>query len=45
MAVAITRTGLSARELRAEALRTKDSYQARRLLALEHFKVAKNRGF
>ncbi len=34
MAVAITRTELSARELRAEARRTKDSYQARRLLAL-----------
>ncbi len=34
MAVAITRTGLSARELRAAARRTKDSYQARRLLVL-----------
>ena len=34
MAVEITRTELSARELRAEARRTKDSYQARRLLAL-----------
>ena len=34
MAVAITRTDLSTEELRAEARRTKDSYQARRLLAL-----------
>ncbi len=34
MAVAITRTELSAQELRAEARRTKDTYQARRLLAL-----------
>ncbi len=34
MAVAITRTDLSAEELRGAAQRTKDSYQARRLLAL-----------
>ncbi len=34
MAVAITRTDLSTEELRAEARRAKDSYQARRLLAL-----------
>ncbi len=34
MAIAITRTGLSAGELRAAARGTKNSYQARRLLAL-----------
>ncbi len=34
MALAITRTELSARELRAEARGTKDSYRACRLLAL-----------
>ena len=34
MAVAITRTDLSAEELRRAGRRTKDSYQARRLLAL-----------
>ena len=34
MAVAITRTELSGQELRSEARRTKDTYQARRLLAL-----------
>ena len=34
MAIAITRTDLSAEELRAAARGTKDGYQARRLLAL-----------
>ncbi len=34
MAVAITRSELSAEELRGAARRTKDGYQARRLLAL-----------
>ena len=34
MAVAITRTDLSAEALRGAARRTKDSYQTRRLLAL-----------
>jgi len=34
MALVITRGDLSAEELRSEARRTKDSYQARRLLAL-----------
>ena len=34
MALAITRTDLSAEELRGAARRSKDSYQARRLLAL-----------
>ena len=34
MAVAISRTDLSAEELRGASRRTKDTYQARRLLAL-----------